>query len=239
MIKISLCTLIIYSAVSGVYASSELSAKDPSEKLLTAIPGFYPPGKERVLVGVSGEDDLMDKLPRSFRSIMGVSEERKREIQSSVNLHFIDEAMQKITIHQEKIHQLTLENRRHAVGYASALIADKTPAWLEKQTSKGRFNEQAYYRAISNMMSFLSTLASDAEMNDAAKCHDLESRALYEKAQGGRYVSPGCRMRAYAHRMSDLIRWNKTNKAKPVKEIVEEWVKAVMFSSLLIAESNE
>jgi len=42
-------------------------AEDPSEKLLTAIPGFYPPGQERELVGVSGEYDPMDNF---FRSVM-------------------------------------------------------------------------------------------------------------------------------------------------------------------------
>jgi len=169
----------------------------------------------------------------------GLSEERRRELQRDVNQQFIDEAMQEIVVYQGEIHALMLENRRHAVGYASALIADKTPAWLEKQTNKRRFSEQDYYRAISNMMSFLSTLASDAEMNDAAKCHERESRALYKKAQGGKYVSPACRMQAYAHRMAGLIRWDKTNGAKPVKEIVEKWVKAVMLSSLLMGESNE
>lgn len=39
--------------------------KDPSEKLLTAIPGFYPPGRERRFVGVSGEYDPMDNFIRS------------------------------------------------------------------------------------------------------------------------------------------------------------------------------
>ena len=169
----------------------------------------------------------------------GMGEERRRELERDVNQQFIDDAMQKIVAYQGEIHALTLENRRYAVGYASALIADKTPAWLERQTSKGRFSEQDYYRAISNMMSFLSTLASDAEMNDAAKCHERESRALYKKSQGGKYVSPACRMQAYAHRKAGLIRWDKTNGAKPVKEIVGKWVKAVMLASLLIGESNE
>lgn len=40
---------------------------DSNEKLLTAIPGFYPPGEERVLVGVSGEYSPLDNF---FRSVM-------------------------------------------------------------------------------------------------------------------------------------------------------------------------